>query len=92
MAYLWPVFPLIVGFAFVAMWLASLMRFWGLLVPAFLGISTGILGLSLTVTPLGKVVGMVGWPVVFLAAGASLVLVTMLTVVLRTLRLVGGRT
>jgi hypothetical protein len=74
------------------MWLASLLRFWGLLVPAFLGISTGVLGLSLTVTPLGRVVGMVGWPVVFLASGASLVLVTMLTFLVRTLRLVRGRT
>jgi hypothetical protein len=88
----WPVFPLILGLAFVAMWLASLLRFWGLLVPAFLGISTGVLGLSLTVTPLGRVVGMVGWPVVFLASGASLVLVTMLTFLVRTLRLVRGRT
>lgn len=91
MSYLWPIFPLIAGLAFVAMWVASLFRYWGLLVPGFLGISTGVIGLSLTVTPLGEVVGMVGWPVVFLAAGASLVLVAMLTFLLRTLRLLGGR-
>jgi hypothetical protein len=91
MEQLWPIFPLIVGLAFVAMWLASLLRYWGLLVPGFLGISIGVIGLSLTVTPLGGVVGMVGWPVVFLAAGASLVLVATLTFLLRTLRLLGGR-
>jgi hypothetical protein len=91
MSRLWPVFPLIVGLSFVAMWLASLFRHWGLLVPALLGISTGVLGLGLTTTPLGEVVGMVGWPVVFLATGASLVLVAMLTFVLRTLRVLGGR-
>ena len=91
MEQLWPVFPLIVGLSFVAMWVASLLRYWGLLVPGFLGISTGVLGLSLTATPLGEIVGMVGWPVVFLATGASLVLVVMLTFVLRTLRLLGGR-
>lgn len=88
---LWPIFPLIVGLSFVAMWVASLFRYWGLLVPGFLGIATGMLGLSLTVTPLGEVVGMVGWPVVFLASGASLVLVATLTFVLRALRLLGGR-
>ncbi|REJ86206.1 MAG: hypothetical protein DWQ36_09615 [Acidobacteria bacterium] len=74
MEVLWPVFPLIGGLAFVAMWLAAFARHTGLLVPAFLGVGTGIVGLAMTSTPLGAVVERVGWPVAFLAVGATLIL------------------
>ena len=71
---LWPIFPLIGGLAFIAMWIAAGLRYGGLLVPAFLGVGTGLVGLAMTLTPLKDVVVAVGWPVAFLAAGATLLL------------------
>lgn len=84
---LWPVFPMILGLAFVALFLASLGRYPGLLIPAGLFVSAGVVGLSLTVTPLGSLVGVVGWPVAFLAGGATLVLFTLAAIATRVLRL-----
>ncbi len=71
---LWPVFPLIGGLAFIAMWVAAGLRYGGLLVPAFLGIGTGLIGLAMTLTPFKNVITAVGWPIAFLAAGATLLL------------------
>ena len=78
---LWPVFPLIGGLSFVAMWLAAFGRYIGLLIPAFLGISVGVVGLAFTLTPFGGLVERIGWPVAFLAVGASLLLLTAALVV-----------
>jgi hypothetical protein len=86
MEQLWPVFPLVGGLSFVAMWLAAFARHIGLLVPAFLGIGTGLVGLAMTLTPLGDLVGLVGWPVAFLALGASLILLPFVLVAGAVLR------
>ena len=64
------------GLSFVAMWLAAFGRYLGLLVPAFLGISVGVVGLAFTLTPFGGLVERIGWPVALLAVGASLILLT----------------
>jgi hypothetical protein len=86
----WPVFPLIVGLAFVAMWIAARLRYWGLLIPAGIFLSAGIIALPITATPFGSVVEIVGWPVAILAVGATVTLIAMLVVVVRTLRRVAG--
>ena len=84
---LWPIFPLIGGLAFFAMWLAAFAKHAGLLVPAGLGIATGIVGLSFTLTPLSQLVATIGWPVFVLAAGSILVLTALLTALLKSFRL-----
>ncbi len=81
MVKLWPVFPMILGLAFVAMWAAAGLRYTGLLVPAFLGIGTGVVGLAMTLTPLQNVVAAIGWPVAFLALGATLLLLPIVLLV-----------
>ena len=91
MEWLWPVFPLIMGMAFVALFVASFGRFLGLLVPATLFLAVGVIALSLTVTPLGSVIGLVGWPVVFLSGGAALVLMSLALISFRLLRVFGTR-
>jgi hypothetical protein len=48
MAYLWPVFPLIVGIAFVVTWVFSGFREWGLLVPGGVTGAVGLIGLAFT--------------------------------------------
>ena len=88
---LWPVFPMIGGAAFVALWIAGLGRDVGLLVPAFLGFAVGVIGLSFTVTPLGSLFGLVGWPLALLAAGSVLVLLSLTLFAFRSLRFVVGR-
>ena len=87
---LWPVFPLIGGLAFVAMWMASFARYMGLLVPACLGLATGVVGLGFTASPLSGVLTTIGWPVALLAVGAGLLMMGIFGVVLRSLRLLFG--
>ncbi len=48
MGKLWPVFPLIVGIAFVVLWIAGRFRDWGVLIPAFILLLIGVGGLSFT--------------------------------------------
>jgi hypothetical protein len=48
MALLWPVFPLIVGIAFVVLWIAGRFRDWGVLIPAGVLLLVGIGGLAFT--------------------------------------------
>jgi len=84
----WPVFPLILGLSFVAMWVAAGLRYWGLLIPAGIFVSAGLIALPITATPFGSVVEIVGWPVAILAVGATLTLIAMLVAVVRTIRLV----
>ena len=52
MSLLWPVFPLIVGIAFVVLWAAGRFRDWGLLIPASVLLLVGVGGLAYT---LGRV-------------------------------------
>lgn len=87
---LWPVFPLIGGLSFVAMWIAAGLRYSGLLVPAFLGIGTGVVGLGMTLTPLSGVVASIGWPVAFLAIGATLLLLPLVLFVGALFRRIAG--
>jgi hypothetical protein len=48
MGKLWPVFPLIVGIAFVVLWAAGRFRDWGVLIPAAVLLLVGIGGLAFT--------------------------------------------
>ena len=58
MAYLWPVFPLIVGISFFVAWVFSLFRVWGLLIPGGITATVGIVGLAFT---LGAETGYLQW-------------------------------
>jgi len=48
MAFLWPVFPLIVGISFIVAWVLSLFREWGFLIPGGIVGAVGIIGLTFT--------------------------------------------
>ncbi len=48
MAFLWPVFPLIVGISFIVAWVFSFFREWGLLIPGGIVSAVGIIGLTFT--------------------------------------------
>jgi hypothetical protein len=48
MAFLWPVFPLIVGISFLVAWILSLFREWGFLIPGSIVGAVGIIGLTFT--------------------------------------------
>lgn len=67
MGNLWPVFPLIGGIAFLAMFLAE--RDGGLLVPAFGGIGVGVVGLLFTMTGLSLAWIGTYWPVILIVFG-----------------------
>jgi hypothetical protein len=71
MAVLWPVFPLIVGVAFIVAWIFSLFRDWGLLIPGGITAGVGIVGLGFTV--FGQVEAVVSllrfWPVLLIGLG-----------------------
>jgi hypothetical protein len=58
MAYLWPVFPLIVGISFFVAWVFSLFRVWGLLIPGGITATVGVVGLAFT---LGAEAGYLQW-------------------------------
>jgi hypothetical protein len=88
---LWPVFPLIMGLAFVALWMANLGRVLGLLIPAGLFLSAGMVGLALTLTPLSGVVQTIGWPIALLAAGGAVLMFTVVGLGLRIARSLFGR-
>jgi hypothetical protein len=71
MALLWPVFPLIVGVAFVVAWIFSGFREWGLLVPGGIVSAVGIIGLGFTVFGQLDVVSSLlrFWPVLLIGLG-----------------------
>lgn len=64
---LWPVFPLIGGIAFLAMYLVE--REGGLLVPAIGGIGVGIVGLFFTMSGLSLAWLGTYWPVILIIVG-----------------------
>ena len=85
---LWPVFPLIGGLAFFAMWLAAFAQACGTSRSSRHGASRPALwGLSFTLTPLSQLLTTIGWPVFVLAAGSILVLTALLTALLKSFRL-----
>jgi hypothetical protein len=71
MGYLWPVFPLIVGIAFFVAWVFSLFRDWGLLVPAGVTATVGIVGLGFTLSAQSGLFAWVVrlWPLALIALG-----------------------
>lgn len=72
MAFLWPVFPLIVGVAFIVAWAFSLFKEWGLLIPGGITGTVGLVGLAFT---LGRADNAYlnllakGWPVLIILSG-----------------------
>ena len=72
MAYLWPVFPLIVGISFVVAWAFSFFREWGLLIPGGITGTVGLVGLAFTLGETGNVYLnwiVKGWPVILILVG-----------------------
>jgi hypothetical protein len=84
MGALWPVFPMLGGVAFFWTWLAHFGRENGLLVPAALGIGTGVVGLFFTLTPLGPGFVAVAWPLILIGVGAIMVAGVVLRLVVRS--------
>jgi hypothetical protein len=72
---LWPVYPLIVGVAFVVLWIAGRARDNGVLIPAGILLIVGLAGLNFT---LGEVPGLTDiirlWPVLLIVFGAAILL------------------
>ena len=67
-----PVFPLIVGLAFLAAWVLSLFRAWGLLIPGAINGAVGVIGLAFTLAGLSHVyLGWIFqfWPVALILLG-----------------------
>jgi len=73
MAEMWPVYPLIVGIAFVATWLAGRCRKIGLLVPAVINLAVGVVGLGFTLGVIDARTVKLLWPLALVALGAYLV-------------------
>lgn len=76
MAYLWPVFPLIVGLSFFVAWVFSLFREWGLLIPAGIVGAVGVIGLAFTVGHLDNAYLRLlfnAWPVLLIVIGLSVI-------------------
>ncbi len=69
MGRLWPIFPLIGGIAFVAVWLADGRKEFGYLVPAGGGLGVGIIGLIFT---FGGINLANYWPVILIVIGLGI--------------------
>jgi hypothetical protein len=76
MRYLWPMFPLIVGIAFFVAWVFSLFRDWGLLVPAGVLTTVGIVGLGLELSAESGLLAWIVrlWPLSLIALGVLILL------------------
>jgi hypothetical protein len=76
MAQLWPVFPLIVGIAFVVAWLFSGLREWGMLVPGGIACAVGVVGLGFTLFGQEELVAemLKYWPVLLIVFGVVILL------------------
>ena len=74
MAVWWPVFPLIWGLAFLALWAAGGAKDAGILVPAGVGILAGLIGLALTRGLIGVETIARWWPVLLILLGAVILL------------------
>jgi hypothetical protein len=71
MAIFWPVFPLIVGIAFVVAFLFSGFHNWGLLIPGGIAAGVGVVGLAYTVFREDEIIApLLGyWPVLLIGLG-----------------------
>lgn len=76
MAIYWPVFPLIVGVAFIAAWLFSGLRDTGLLIPGGVAAAVGIVGLGFTVFGMDETVRdmLDYWPVLLIVLGVLILI------------------
>ena len=76
MAIYWPVFPLIVGIAFIAAWIFSGLRDTGLLIPGGIAAAVGIVGLGFTVFGMKEQVRSLiqYWPVLLIGLGVLILL------------------
>jgi len=76
MGYLWPVFPLIVGISFFVAWVFSLFANWGLLIPAGVTATVGIVGLGFTLSAQSGLFAWVVrlWPLALIALGVLILL------------------
>jgi hypothetical protein len=71
MGILWPVFPLIVGIAFFVAWVFSLFTNWGLLIPAGVTATVGVVGLGFTLAGESALFASLlrFWPLALIALG-----------------------
>jgi hypothetical protein len=72
MGRLWPVFPLIGGIAFAAVWLADGRKEPGLLIPAGAALAVGIIGLTFTLGGLSFALIGAYWPVILIVIGLGI--------------------
>jgi len=72
MSRLWPVFPLIGGIAFTAVWLAGGRQEAGLLVPAGGALAVGIIGLIFTLGRFSFALIATYWPVILIVIGLGI--------------------
>jgi hypothetical protein len=82
---LWPVFPLLAAVGSFAGFLASLGRRLALLRSALVTGAIGLVGLAVTLTPLGGALLAAGWPVLLVLLGFAVVLRGVLGAVFRAL-------
>ena len=73
MSELWPVFPLIVGLAFLATWVAGGLKQVGLLVPALLTLGVGSCGLGFELGVLDASTINALWPLALVLLGALMI-------------------
>ena len=73
---LWPVFPLIGGVTFGAVWLASGRRDTGILVPATGGVAVGVIGLLFTHGIMSFPTFSRLWPLAIIALGAWILIMS----------------
>lgn len=72
MGQLWPVFPLIGGIAFAAVWLAGGRKESGLLIPAGGALAVGIIGLIFTLGGFSIALITNYWPVILIVVGLGI--------------------
>ncbi len=75
MGLLWPAFPLIVGIAFVVLWIAGRFRDWGVLIPAGILLVVGVGGFAFTLgrTPVVQNI-LQWWPLLLIFFGLVVLL------------------
>jgi len=73
MSELWPAFPLIVGLSFIATWFAGSCRKLQLLVPAFINLTVGVVGLGFTLGLIDRHTLNLLWPLALVALGAFMI-------------------
>jgi hypothetical protein len=79
MRLLWPVFPLIVGIAFVVLWAAGRFRDWGVLIPAGILLLVGFGGLAITLGNVPVFQDLLQWwPLLLIVFGLAILISSVL--------------